>query len=498
MERLTGLDSTFLDIDTPEQPMVINGIGIVDVSEFEGGYSFERIRYELTRRLREVPQFRRKLYDSALNLGAPAWIEEYELDVDRHVHRVEMPEDEDRVRLLEMCEGWASHPLDRSRPLWEAWVVEGLVGPGRIAVFARAHHCVLDGMTAAQLIAGLALGTEPARPEARRSTDAVELVRRQAGPPSALRLLAGGAVRVATLPIGVLRLLPDTLSAPVALLRAPRSAGDTDDDTAAGGTDVLVDAEVETPPAERGGAGMAAPFRAPRTVFNAALTPHRAIGLLSLNLTDVKEVKNAFGVTVNDVMLTVVAGGLRRYLEQYDDLPDASLLALVPVSTHGADGAVGGNRMSVMFASLHTEIADAVDRLSAIATRTVVGKRQHSGISPTLLEDWARLVPPALVGGIAWLYETLRLADHHPVLHNLLVSNVPGPPVPLGFMGARVEHMYPMAPVFHGAGVSVTMLSFDDTIDVGVLTCAHLVPDPERIAAGMRETFDQLLDAART
>ena len=364
MERMTGFDASLLYLETSQQMLVVGGILIVDVSALDFEYTFDRVRTELARRVKEIPEFRRKIYDSPLNLGHPAWVEEYDLDVTQHVRRVvvDAPGDDDAV--FEMCGTLSSRPLDRSRPLWEMWVLEGLAAPGTIAVFFRAHHALLDGTSSAAVLRKLsAAGQKP-------SSRDLDLVRTQAGGANPLQLITGGLwdfyVRR---PVTIARLLPEAAMLPIRLRRAAgtRAAGKKtaprevrDPDAGAGtGTHEAVEADDEVAP-------KAAPFTAPRTRFNATITPHRAVWGTTLDLTEIKEIKSAFGVTVNDVFLTVVGGGLRRYLRLYDDLPEKPLIAVVPVSTRDDDGTQGNNRVTVLFASLGTDIPDPVERLRAV------------------------------------------------------------------------------------------------------------------------------------
>ena len=483
MERMTGFDASLLYLETSQQMLVVSGILVVDVSGLEFEYTFERFRTELARRVKEIPEFRRKIYDSLLNLGHPAWVEEYDLDVSQHVRRVvvDPPGDDDAV--FEMCGTLSSRPLDRSRPLWEMWVLEGLEAPDTVAVFFRAHHALLDGTSSAAVLRKLsgAQNTPSARD--------LELVRVQAGGANPIRLVAGGlwdfSVRR---PLTVARLVPEFAMLPLKMRRATADKKAASDRKATNRADAA-DATVVP---------KAAPFTAPRTRFNATITPHRAVWGTSLDLADIKEVTSAFGVTVNDVFLSVVGGGLRRYLRFHDDLPEKPLIAVVPVSTRGDDGAQGNNRVTVLFASLGTDIQDPLERLEAVAARTRRGKKQaRSGMRPNLIQDVATLAPSTTLSLLMRLYGDFHLADLHPVVHNLTVSNFPGPREKLDFLGARVTHMYPMGPLMHGSGLSVTAMSLGGQLDVGINACEHLVPDPQLFATGLQESLDRLLELTR-
>jgi WS/DGAT/MGAT family acyltransferase len=216
-----------------------------------------------------------------------------------------------------------------------------------------------------------------------------------------------------------------------------------------------------------------------------------------MDLADVKEVKNAFGCTVNDVVLTICSGALRRYLEGRNELPESSLVAMVPVSVHGTSTAPGTNKVSGMFSSLASDIADPVERLATIAAQNRVAKEHHKTLSASLLQDWAQFAAPNTFAMAVRVYSRLRLAERHPVIHNLVISNVPGPPMPIYFMGARITGFYPFGPVFHGAGLNITVISNDGHLDVGLIACRELVPDLWDLADDLPIALGELLTAAR-
>ena len=485
MERMTGFDASLLYLETAQQTLVVSGVLFLDVSGLEGAYSFEWLRTELGRRIKELPELRRKIYDSPLNLGHPAWVEEYDLDITAHVRRVDVDRPGDDRAVFEMCGTLGSRPLDRSRPLWEMWILERLEAPGTVAIYFRAHHAILDGANGATVLRKLSTAGKPP------SAADLDMVRVQAGSTNPIRLVAGGlwdfTIRR---PLTLARLVPEIAALPFALRKASAATKSASSDDDATGTAEQSDDLVVVP--------RAAPFTAPRTRFNATITPHRAVWGATLDLDGITEIKTAFDVTVNDVYLAVVGGGLRRYLRSHDDLPDSSLVAVVPVSTRDAEGTDGNNRVTVLFASLGTDIADPLERLRAIAARTSRGKNQtRNAMRPDLIQDVATLAPARSLQLLMRIYGDFRLADLHPVIHNLTVSNIPGPRGQLDFLGARVTHMYPLGPLMHGAGLAVTAMSVDGQLDVGINACEHLVPDPDLIASGIRESMDRLLELTR-
>lgn len=239
---------------------------------------------------------------------------------------------------------------------------------------------------------------------------------------------------------------------------------------------------------------MPAPFTAPRTLFNHSLTPHRAVATASLDLDAVKLITRRLGGTVNDVLLTVIGGAVRAYLEAHDEVPASPLVAIVPVSTRAELTTNGANQVSAMFAGLATDVADPVERYGRITAAATTAKRQSAGIRPGLLDDWGRMSPRLLIDAGMRAYEALRLADVHPVVYNLIISNVPGPRTSLYFLGAEITHMHPFGPLLHGAGLSVTGVSMNGRIDLGVIACEHLVPDPGLVARGIEDALSELLE----
>jgi diacylglycerol O-acyltransferase len=230
----------------------------------------------------------------------------------------------------------------------------------------------------------------------------------------------------------------------------------------------------------RAGTAMAAPFSAPRTSFNGTITGHRAIALADMSLDDIRQVKSATETTVNDVVLAVAGGALRAYLEDREELPSQSLLATVPVSVREQSQRSGGaNKVSALFAKLGTDTEDPLERLRDMAERNKHAKDHHSAISADSLQDWAEFAAPRTFGLAVRAYAGLKLPELHPVVHNLVISNVPGPPVPLYFMGARIEALYPLGPVFHGAGLNVTVMSNNGRVHVGIIACRESMPDVE-------------------
>jgi diacylglycerol O-acyltransferase / wax synthase len=444
-----------LYLETATQPLQVFSVLELDPATIPGGYSYGRFRDEFSARVRAIPALREKLSDGFLNLDHPVWVEDSDFDIDRHVHRISLRAPGGWAELGELSGHLAGLPLDRRRPLWEMWVIEGLGGSpdgGRLAVLLKVHHSAADGVTYANLLSQLS-SAEPDSPPA-------EPVEAPAAP-TPLRLAICGLARFASRPLQlIVTVLPAAIRAVVDTIR--RAAG---------------------------GRAMAAPFTAPRTRLNTRLTAHRNVAFARLELEDVKKVKNHFGVSVNDVAMALVSGVVRQFLLERGELPESSLVAMVPVSVHEPSEGLGRNQVSGMFARLQTQIADPVKRLSALAEVTTHAKEHASAIDATLLQDFSQLTGPIVLGIAKRAYA--RLTQFRP-MYNLVVSNVPGPRTHY-FLGAEVLAIYPFGPVLHGAGLNITMWSVNGKLHVSLISCPELLPDLWELADGFAVGLKELL-----
>lgn len=461
MQRLSGLDATFLYLETSTQLLHVCGLILLDPTTIPDGYDYRKVLGNLDARMAAMPTFRRKLKDSRLNLDYPVWVDDHDFDIERHCHRTSVPAPGGHDELAELAGHIASQPLDRSRPLWEMWIIEGLAD-GNIAVMSKIHHSAADGITGASLIAQLC-SLEPESPMLTDTTVA------SAGDAGTFDIAVGGLLAVIARPARIARLLPGGIAMlPKWVTRA------------------------------RKGEAMPAPFTAPRTSFNGAITGHRNVDFAQLDLAKVKAVKDRYGVKVNDVVLALCAGALRNYLLTRDELPTEPLVAMVPVSVHGKSDRPGTNQISGMFTQLGTQIADPVERLLAISEYNVTSKNHNEALGANMLQDWSQFASPAVFGAAMRVYASLKLAERHPVVSNLVISNVPGPPVPLYFLGAQVKGMFPMGPIFHGSGLNITVMSLNGKLDVGVVSCTDLVPQLHALTLGFDSALDELCKAEPT
>lgn len=463
MQRLTGLDASFLYLETPSSHMHVAGLMILDPSSIDGGVTLESVKAVYGERLHLAPPFRRRLVEVPFGLHHPLWIEDPDFDLDYHIRGTALPSPGTPEQLSTLVGRLSALQLDRTKPLWEVWVIEGLQD-GNVAVLSKVHHAAIDGASGNELtVALLDLTPEIAQhePEEEWVPDRV---------PTEVELLSYAATSLARQPVRVAKAVGKTAGAALALRRRNREEPNL------------------TPPPS--------PFSAPRTSFNTAISPRRSFAFTSLSLPAVKAVKAAAGATVNDVVLALCAGALRTYLDDHDEQPDGPLVAMVPVSVRSDDEKDAlGNRVTSMFASLATDIDDPLQRLKVIHECMAEVKVQQKAIGADTLGDWAEFAAPALAGRAARLYSRTKMADRHRPLFNVTISNVPGPPFPLYSIGARMVANYPVGPIMDGGGVNMTVMSYLDSLDFGIQACPDVLPDVWSLADGLQTALDDLIAA---
>lgn len=464
MERLTGADASFLYMEHPTVHMHVTGVMLLDPSTMEGGYKFATFREHLVDRLHLIAPFRRRLLTVPFGIDHPVWVDDPDFDLDEHLHHHRIRKPGTMSELATFVGNYASTPLDHSRPLWDMVLIEGLVG-GRIALVSKMHHVAVDGVSGTDLMAHLVdMSATPTR-----HGDGPPF--RPKRLPSRPRLAVEAIASRVTDPLRSVRAFGRTFTSVSNLGRA--AFGDTDGPT------------------------MARPFDAPRTFFNQSLTPRRAVAFATAPLDDLKLIKSTYGTTVNDVFLAACAQSLRLYLLAHGETCDRPLLVSVPVSVHGqvADGRAT-NQVSNMFVRLPTDLADPVEQLRSVHLETRDAKAAHGAIGADMIGDVTELTPPAIFNLASRLYSSTGMAERLAPIHNLVISNVPGPPVPLYVAGARLEGVYPFGPLVEGAGLNITVLSNMGNMDIGVIGCPDIAPHLEEVADGIAVAIERLRVAA--
>ena len=467
VEQLSGLDASFLYLETPTLHMHVEMVTIFDPSTVPGGYSFAKMQAQIASRTHQAPVFRRLLVEVPFRLGHPIWVDDPHFDIDYHVRRTAVPAPGGLRELADLAGDVASRQLDRSKPLWEIWIVEGLEDD-RIAVIVKMHHSTVDGMSGAALLSVLFdleadPGPDPEPPAATK----------QQRIPSSAELVSEAMAARLFRPFEMTR---DVLRTGQRLLNVRR---------------VRKEPEHRAPQAKA-----ALPLTAPRTSFNGTLTRRRQVAFSAIGLADVKRLKNATGTTVNDVVLAICTGALRRFLIDGDELPDKPLVAVVPVSVEpGADAPRGSNKVSSMFVQLPAQLDEPLDRLMAIREGTKGAKEEHHALGADMLVNWAEHATPNTFAAAARLYSRMRLADRHRPIANLIISNVPGPDFPLYLAGAEMVAGFPLGPVMDGIGVNITIMSYRGVLYWGIISCPETMPAVWQLAADIPLALDELLAA---
>jgi diacylglycerol O-acyltransferase len=457
-EYLSTLDSALLSLETEAQQLNILAVLIItpdpDIPP-EDHYRVARDRIES--RLPLVPMFCRRLQPLP-GFSNPVWEDEPDLAVDTHLHQALLDPPKDLQALGRIAGEIASRPLRRDRPLWEMWLIDELED-GRIAVICKVHHAVLDGASGIGSLAGF-FDLEPhappvvvpPRPEPRSLTVADQARESIRGSVRWARDFVRSAPRVANL-----------------LVRAAQRVGDAD---------------------------LALPLTAPRLAFNRALTPRRTVEFTSVELSRLKEIRRAYGATMNDLLIAVCAGALRLYLIDRDELPDRPLVAAIPVSERTLEDSAGGNRFSTMFYAIPVHIEDPVERVAATTRTASAAKEFYEQSGHELLQSLASLLPPKTINPAMRVVSTLRLAERVPPVANLMISNVRGPDFPLWIAGGRVSQMLPMGPLIEGMGLNITVVSYLDSVSFGFQVCPDLLPDVAQLAGYVGDAGAELEKAA--
>ena len=489
MKQLSGMDAAFLNMETHSTFGHVSSLNIFDVSGLDDSF-FEGTRQLVEDRLALLPPFRRRLVEVPLGLDLPYWIEDPDFDIDFHVRHHAVPAPGTPQQLSDVISRIHARPLDRTRPLWELYVIDG-VDDGRLAAtFTKVHHAAIDGAAGAMMLANL-LDVDPAGspcPDADRwvpdtvPTDRqliertmLEYLRR---PEKFVRLSVRALRDLSTATRnGGLRVMADLLAQPV-----PGPLGDFVRRRLRG-----TDNEVDNPPALPTTA-------APRTPWNASIGAHRRFAYTTVPLDDAKAVRRAVGCTFNDVVMAVCSGTLRRYLTKHDCLPNEPLIAMVPVSVRtGAEEDTYQNRVSALFADLATNEADTRRRIDRVKETMDRAKTDFRAIPAETLQDFTQFAPPAIAARAMRMYSRLRIADRTAPPFNLVISNVPGPNFPLYGAGAKLEHFYPVSTIVDGIGLNITVQSYNSNLDFGFVCDRDLVPDVWLMTDLLQESMAELL-----
>jgi len=495
MRQLSGIDVSFLNMETPSVFGHVSSLNIYDPSGVPGGAGLEATKQIILERIDQLTPFRRRLVEVPLGLDLPYWVEDPNFDIDFHVRHHAVPPPGNPEQLGEVVSRIVARPLDRSRPLWELYVIEGVDNGSLIAQLTKVHHATIDGAAGAQMLAAI-LDTDPDfrpqgpasswQPERIPTDDEMlritmrEFLRR---PEKFIRLTVRSMRELAAATqSGGLRAMADVVAQPMpgplgSLMRKRLRAQH--------GT------YTDRPPA-------LPPTQAPRTPWNRPITPHRRFAYTTVSLDDAKLIRRQFGCTFNDVVMAVCSGTLRRYLDKHDCLPDDSLIAMVPVSVRsGNEEDSYQNRVSALMADLATNEPDPAKRLARVQQSMTAAKESFAAIPAEALQDFTQFAPPAVAARAMRMYSRLRIADRMNPPFNLIISNVPGPAYPLYSAGAKLQHFYPVSALADGQGLNMTVQSYNGNLDFGFIACRELVPDLWVMTDLLQESMQELLDLVK-
>jgi diacylglycerol O-acyltransferase / wax synthase len=458
MRRLNGVDALMLYTETPEIHMHTLKIGVLDVSDVDGGFSFDVFRRVAYPRLRAMAPLRHQLVEVPLKLHHPMWVVNDDIDFDYHVRRARVPAPGGRRELDQLIGEIASTPLDRSRPLWEMYVAEGLADD-RIAVIHKVHHVLADGVASANQMAKV---MEPYQPRSDiRVSDGSDPAWTRA---DLLKAAGRDHVRlIRKLP----RLVSETAAGVSRVRRRSRERGQHPD--------------------------LARNFAPPDCFINHVVSPGRRFATAPLALADVKEASKQLSVTLNDVVLATAAGALRRLLLRYDGRADAPLIAGVPVSYNTSPERLVGNEFTYMTPSIPVHIDDPLERVRVTSMATTIAKENNQLLGPTLLPAWLSYLPPALAP--RFFRRQARRMESASVM-NLTISNVPGPRERGCIEGATISEIYSVGPVVTGSGLNITVWSYVDQLAISVITDDLTLDDPHEATDAMLDAFIEIRTAA--
>jgi WS/DGAT/MGAT family acyltransferase len=465
MRQLSGMDASFVYLEAPRAPMHIGSVAIYDPSTAPGGaVTFKGILDHIRGRMPLVPSYREKLARVPLDLDHPYWIDDPDFDLEFHVRHIALPKPGDWRQLCIQTARLHARALDLDRPLWEFYVIEGLdnvegVPPGSFALVSKVHHAAIDGVSGAEMTAVIHDLTPDAADPAVPDTFAPGRV------PNAMELLSRAGFNNTMQPLRFARLARRTGRQLVRNLGAMRGS-------------------------------VAA---APRTRFSGVITPHRVVEGRSFDLAEMKRIKSAVpGATINDAVVAVVTGALRAYLESKGELPDQPMQAMAPISvrTEGESGTMG-NQVSAMTVELPTTSVDPLDRLKTVHANTTRSKEMTNAIGARTLSDYQQFVPWALAGLATRTASRFSLANRTSMPINTVITNVPGPQMPLYMAGAEMVSLFGMGPVTDGMGIIHPVFSYNGKISISVTSCREMMPDPASYAECLQASFDELSEATR-
>ena len=469
MHKLTGMDATFLYMETEETPMHVSGLLICEPPQ-EGENPFEALKSQIAARAHEIPSFHRKLMPTPFYVDHPVWVTAETIDLDYHIKHAQLPKPGNVEQLRTLIQGLHSLILDRDRPLWQFYIIEGIedasfgLKKGSFALYTKSHHASIDG-GAGIAVMDIISDREPTpRPPLPKNK-----IRLYSEKPGAFELLGSSYGRFLQQQVDLVKSVPDLVKSAASFLKV------ASEDTAS----VVKNMKP-----------------APKTRFNVRIQKQRAYGAQSLMLADVKALAKQTNTTLNDVVMSICGGALRTYLNNHKELPDDPLVAMVPVSLRELGDASNTNQVAGMTCGLATDIADPLKRLMAVNENAKGSKKQLATIKDIFPTDYSFFGAPLVVTAMAQLTSRTDIVNYMPSPINVTISNVPGPRRHVYFAGSRVVANFPVSIATHGCALNITLQSYVDRLDFGLIACKIAVPDVQDIADYIVDEFALLQKAA--
>lgn len=472
MDHLSGSDAAFLHLESPETPMHVGGLAILELPADYAGDFMEDVRNHIQSRMHMAPIFQRKLINMPFDIANPIWVMDDDIDIDYHIRHVIVPPPATRNTVDKLVARLHSSLLDRSRPLWEMHILDGLpvpadlpLGTRYVGLYSKMHHAALDGMGGQVLMEAImdisAIPRAPNKHKRRRETASGDNY-------GIAELATSGVMHNISQSIKLTKNLPKLTIKAFDMLKTTKNPDGSK--------------------AERMN------WLAPKTPLNTTITNQRSFARFSIPYAESRKIAKLNKVSLNDVVMAISGEGMNRYFEDEGFSLDEPMLAAIPVSVRPEGNTELSNQVSMARMSLATNIKDPLARLQAINASSTHAKSLMSDVKSIMPTDFPSIGAPWLVSSIASTLTRARVANSLPPFANVLISNVPGPNITLYFAGAKQISTYPVSIPYHGMGLNITLQSYDGWLDFGVISCQKLMPDIHELAQHMKDAHKDLLE----
>jgi WS/DGAT/MGAT family acyltransferase len=471
MDHLSGSDAAFLHLESPETPMHIGGLAILELSADYSGNFMDDVRDHIQNRMHMAPIFQRKLVNMPFDIANPIWVMDEDIDIDYHIRHVIVPPPATRNTVDKLVARLHSSLLDRSRPLWEMHILDGLPVPSDlpegtryVGLYSKMHHAALDGMGGQVLMEAIMDVTAVPRAPKKRKR------RREAARGDnygIAELTASGVMHNISQSIKLTKNIPKLTTKAFDMVKPAKNPDGS---------------KVER-----------MNWLAPKTPLSATITNQRSFARFSIPYEDSKKIAKLNNVSLNDVVMAISGEGMNRYFADEGFVLDEPMLAAVPVSIRPEGNTELSNQVSIARMSLATTIKDPLERLQAINASSTYTKTMMSDVKAIIPTDFPSIGAPWLVSSIASTLTRARVVNSLPPFANVLISNVPGPNITLYFAGAKQVSTYPVSIPYHGMGLNITLQSYNGWLDFGVISCQKLMPDVSELAQHMKDAHGELL-----